>query len=404
MAGTERLYYQDSHLVEFTATVTGLTEKVSGWTGVTLDRTAFYPTGGGQPSDTGMLEGATVVECLDQGVDGVVHLIRGAVPEVGASVTGRVDWERRLDHIQQHTGQHILSQAFVQLFQAPTKGFRVLEHWCEIDVELADPSDVRIERAVLLANAIIWDNRPMMIRNVTTEEAAALPLRKESAREGELRLIEIDGFDLTPCGGTHAQRTGEVGLIAVRHWSRAKGMARIEFVAGKRALRDYELANDSARQAAAHFSVGRDDIPGAVERVIAENKELQRQVRALAETAAKFEAVELIAGAATTSNGKRIALRTFTDRTVDNLKTLAHTITAQPGTIALLGLTDAEGARIVFARSADLTDDMNSLLREASARLGGRGGGRPDFAQGGGPDADALDGALAQARSAIEAA
>lgn len=404
MAGTERLYYQDSHLIDFTATVTGLTEKVSGWTGVTLNRTAFYPTGGGQPSDTGTLEGATVVECLDQGNDGVVHLIRGAVPEVGASVTGRVDWERRLDHIQQHTGQHILSQAFVQLFQAPTKGFRVLEHWCEIDVELADPSDARIERAVLLANAVVWDNRPMTIRNVTSEEAAALPLRKESAREGELRLIEIDGFDLTPCGGTHAQRTGEVGLIAVRHWSRAKGMTRIEFVAGKRALRDYELANESARQAAAHFSVGRDDIPVAVERVIAENKELQRQVRTLAETAAKFEAGELIAGAATISNGKRIVLCTFTDRTVDNLKTLAHTIAAQPGNIALLGMTDAEGARIVFARSADLTDDMNSLLREACTQLGGRGGGRPDFAQGGGPDVAVLDAALDGARSAIEAA
>lgn len=394
MAGTERLYYQDSHLTEFTATVINVGDKVSGWTSVTLDRTAFYPTGGGQPSDTGALGSATVMECVDQGDGVVVHLIRGAAPAVGEVVTGRVDWERRLDHIQQHTGQHLLSQAFVQLFQAPTNGFRVLEHSCEIDVELADPTDTKVQRAVTLANEIIWSDRQLTIRNVSAEEARALALRKESNREGDLRLIEIEGFDLTPCGGTHAQRTGEVGAIAVRNWSRAKGMTRVEFVAGKRALRDYELANESARAVAAHFSVGRDDIPEAVERVIAENKELQRQVRTLAETAARFEAMELIASAVTAANGKRIVLCTFADRSVDNLKALARSIAAQPATIALLGAVDDEGARIVFARSSDLADDMNALLRTACIQLGGRGGGRPDFSQGGGPQSDALQMAL----------
>jgi alanyl-tRNA synthetase len=402
MSATERLYYADSHLTEFTATVTGLTDKVSGWTGVVLDRTAFYPTGGGQPSDTGRLDGAAVIECLDQGDAGVVHLIRGAAPQVGTTVTGRVDWVRRLDHIQQHTGQHILSQAFVQLFQAPTKGFRVLEHWCEIDVELADPSDVRIERAVALANEIVWADRPLTIRNVTSDEAAALPLRKESAREGELRLIEIEGFDLTPCGGTHAQRTGEVGLIAIRHWSRAKGMTRIEFVAGNRALRDYDLANESARAAAAHFSVGRDDIPQAVERVIAENKELQRRLRTVEENAARFEAVDLASRATAGPGSSRIVTALLADRSVDSLKILAHALAAEPGMIVLLGSEDDDGARIVFARSVDLATDMSALLREAATQLGGRGGGRPDFAQGGGPNRDLLETVLNTVRSAVE--
>ena len=222
-----------------------MTDRVSGWTAVVLDRTAFYPTGGGQPSDTGTLNGSRVVECIDDGDNGVLHVVQGAAPARDAIVQGRVDWSRRLDHMQQHTGQHILSQAFVTLFNAPTKSFRVMDASCEIDVELNNPTTEIIERAVELANNVIWEDRTITILNVTSEEAAELPLRKEPAREGELRLIEIEGFDLTPCGGTHAYRTGEVGMIAVRSWERAKGLTRIEFVAGTRALADYRKANKS---------------------------------------------------------------------------------------------------------------------------------------------------------------
>src|ERR1043166_1721137 len=200
MAVTERLYYADSHLIEFDARVVDVTDRVSGWTAVVLDRTAFYPTGGGQPSDTGTLNGARVVECIDDGDNGVLHVVQGAAPSRDALVHGRVDWSRRLDHMQQHTGQHILSQAFVTLFNAPTKSFRVLESSCEIDVEFA--------------NNVVWEDRTIAIRNVTSSEAAELRLRKEPARDGDLRLIEIEGFDLTPCGGTPAFRTGEVGMIA----------------------------------------------------------------------------------------------------------------------------------------------------------------------------------------------
>jgi alanyl-tRNA synthetase len=235
MAVTERLYYSDSHLIEFDARVVDVTERVSGWAAIVLDRTAFYPTGGGQPSDTGTLNGARVVECIDDGDNGVLHVVQGMMPSRGAVVQGRVDWSRRLDHMQQHTGQHILSQAFVNLFNAATKSFRVLETSCEIDVDLNNPATEIIERAVELANNVVWEDRAIEIRNVTSAEAAELPLRKESARDGELRLIEIEGFDLTPCGGTHAYRTGEVGIIAVRSWERAKGLTRIEFVAGTRA-------------------------------------------------------------------------------------------------------------------------------------------------------------------------
>src|SRR3989442_7811805 len=202
MRGTERLYYHDSRLLEFDAVVISVSERDDGQIAVTLDRTAFYPTGGGQPTDTGTLGDARVVDCIDAESDGVLHLIVGSVPEIGDRVHGKVDWLRRLDHLQQHTGQHILSAAFVRLFAAPTHSFRVLEHECEIDLTLDDPTDERIDRAVDLANQIICECRPIQIRQVTTQAAASLQLRTEPARECELRFIDIDEYDLTPCGGT----------------------------------------------------------------------------------------------------------------------------------------------------------------------------------------------------------
>ena len=385
MPVTERLYYGDSHLVDFEARVVDLTERVSGWTAIVLDRTAFYPTGGGQPSDTGTLDGSRVVECVDDG-ENVLHVVQGTTPARGAIVRGRIDWSRRLDHIQQHTGQHILSQAFVKLFNAPTKSFRVMDVSCEIDVELDNPSTETIERAVELANNVIWEDRSITILNVTPEQVAEMSLRKEPSREGELRVIEIEGFDLTPCGGTHAYRTGEVGMIAVRTWVRAKGLTRIEFVAGMRALADYRRANKSAREVAAMFSTGRDDAAHVAAQLVEENKELHRRIRLLEEDAAGVEAERLLAKA-----DAGIVIKVFDGRDAESLKKLAHAVVLHPGTIALLGSRDKETARLVFARSADAPGDMSVLMREACAMLDGRGGGKPDMAQGGGKHVEQLD-------------
>lgn len=396
MAITERLYYEDSHLIEFEARVIDVTERVSGWTAIILNRTAFYPTGGGQPSDTGTLDGLRVVECIDDGDQGVLHVVQGVAPARDAIVRGRVDWPRRLDHIQQHTGQHILSQAFITLFNAPTKSFRVLESVCEIDVELSEPTVEKIERAVELANNVVWEDREITIRNVSSAEAAELALRKEPAREGELRLIEIEGFDLTPCGGTHAFRTGEVGMIAVRSWERAKGLTRIEFLAGVRALADYRKANRSAREVAALFSSAREDIPQLAGQVLEENKELKRQVRGLEEIAAEVEAAKLLANAVS-----GVVIHVFENRDAESLKKLAQALIATAGTIALLGSRDKDTARLVFARSADAPGDMNALMREACALLDGRGGGRPDLAQGGGKHVEKLDDAINNAAQSL---
>ncbi len=394
MSITERLYYTDSHLLEFEAHVVEVTERVSGWTGVTLDRTAFYPTGGGQPSDTGTLNGAQVVECIDRQDGGVLHLVQGRIPNIGEIVRGHVDWPRRLDHIQQHTGQHILSQAFIRLFRAETRSFRMMKEASEIDVALDNPTDSRIEQAVELANEIIWEDRPVHIREATREEAENLPLRKDSEREGQLRLIEIENYDLSPCGGTHAARTGEVGIIAVRSWERAKGLVRIEFLAGGRVLRDYNRANGTARNTAALFSVARDESAEAAARLLEENKNLQKRLRSLEEIASKVEAGELLRLAEPLTDGTRVIKQALEGRSSEALRGMALALVKNRLTVVLLGSTDSEGARLVFARSADAQGDMSQLMREACALLEGRGGGRPDMAQGGGRSTEKLHEAL----------
>lgn len=403
MPATERLYYNDSHLIEFEARVIDVTERVSGWTAIVLDRTAFYPTGGGQPSDTGTLNGSRVVECIDDGERGVLHVVQGFSPARDTLVAGRIDWARRLDHMQQHTGQHILSQAFVKLFNAPTRSFRVSETSCEIDIELANPTTEVIERAVELANNIVWEDRAITIHNVSAAEAAAMPLRKEPSRESELRLIEIEGFDLTPCGGTHAYRTGEVGMIAMRSWERAKGMTRVEFMAGMRALADYRRANKTAREVAALFSCGRDDAAAHAAQLVEESKELRREVRALGEVVAGVEAQRLLLSASTLTDGTRVIAEILGDRDPEFLKKVAHALIANKQTIALLGSRREDGAKLIFARSQDAPHDMNLLMREACSLIDGRGGGKPELAQGGGKNEGKLEEAIERAARSLAA-
>jgi len=399
MMTTERLYYTDSHLTEFEARVTEAVKTADHRTAIVLDRTAFYPTGGGQPTDTGTLNTWRVVECVDDEARGVLHVIEGEAPEADARVTGRVDWPRRLDHIQQHTAQHILSQALIQLFNAETRGFRMMERTSEIDVALESPNDARITQAIKLANEIVWSNRVLNIHNnITPEAAARMKLRKESSREGLLRVVEIEGFDANACGGTHAKRTGEVGIICVRSWERAKGMTRLEFVAGKRALADYNHANQTARNIAAQFSVGRDEAPSAVHRLSEEHKALMRRIAELETLEARVKADALRAESIHPANGVQIIWRVIEAARLEDLKRIAQALVAEGSvqTIALLGAIENDTARLVFARSSETSADMNALMREACAMIEGRGGGRADFAQGGGKRTEKLAETLEQ--------
>ncbi len=401
---TTKLYWHDSHLTQFEAKVTEYFEQDQHGV-VVLDQTAFYPEGGGQPSDTGHINGVEVKD-VELAADGRIlhHLGEGASLQVSETVSGVVDWARRREMMQQHTGQHIISQAFFQLFGAETKGFRITADVTQIDLTLeAQPNEVAsaIARAEELANQVIFDNRNLRVHEVTPDEAAKLPLRKESFITDCIRVIEIDEFDWSPCGGTHAKQTGEVGLLAVRGWERAKQMIRVEFVCGVRALQDYRLDHQIADSLARQFTVGRAEVLNSVSRLQDENKTLVRRVKHLAEVAAQVEAQELLARVGE-NNGKRVVAQVINDRDFEEVKMLAHKLVAQPGVVALLATAQGESAKLVFARSADLTNDVNALLRAACEELGGRGGGKPDFAQGGGSRVNLLEQVLEKAGNKVK--
>ena len=396
---TQRLYFADTHLLEFDARVVEVAAH-EGRAAVVLDRTAFYPTGGGQPNDTGTLDGVPVVDVVEVEEGRILHVLDGALAE-GAGVTGRVDAARRLDHVQQHTGQHVLSQAFVKLFGAETRAFRMGAETAEIDVDFDGAGEAEVAAAEALANEVVFRDLAVRAHTVDREGAAALPLRKESGREGLLRVVEIDGFDWSPCGGTHVRRTGEIGLVAVRGVERAKRLLRVEFVCGGRALADYRRANRTAVDVARLFSTGRDEGPEAVRRLMEEAKQLRRRVRDLAEIASEVEGRRLYAEGEA-RDGYRLVARRLDARSADELRALAHKVLAEGPALALLASDDAGTARLVFARSDHpslAAVDCGRLMRAACEAIGGRGGGKPDMAQGGGPDASRIDDALEAACS-----
>jgi alanyl-tRNA synthetase len=400
---TTKLYWHDSHLTQFSAQVIECFVQ-NGHHMVVLDQSAFYPGGGGQPCDMGVLNAARVM-AIAMAEDGrMLHQLEGDVPfRVGETVAGAIDWSRRLEMLQQHTGQHILSQAFFQLFGAETRGFRIFEQVAEIDLTLDGSPDeltAAIEQAEELANAVVFEDRAVRLHTVTPEEAAQLPLRKENFNTDCVRVIEIADFDWSPCGGTHAQHTGEVGLIAVRGWERAKRMTRVQFVCGGRALRDYRTANQTATSVARRLSVGRDEALEAVARLLDEHKKLERRARALVELATQAEAQELLAATPVTPM-PRIVLRIFDDRDFDDVKRLAHRLVAEYGVVALLATRTRDMVRLVCARAADLPVAANTLLQPVCEQLGGRSGGTPEFAQGSGTRVAELEYAIAKAVASL---
>jgi alanyl-tRNA synthetase len=393
MQPTEKLYFTDSGLLEFPATVIAV-EATEQAHEIILDRTAFYPTGGGQPNDTGRLDDARVLDVFEDEAGRVHHVVESVSGlAVGQTVRGRIDRARRLDHLQQHSGQHILSQAFVQACGAETRSFHLGSRTSTIDIELQSPSDDHMRAAEEVANQVVFEDREMRVHLVNEDEARQLPLRKEAAVEGVIRVIEISDFDWSPCGGTHAKRTGQVGLIAIKGYGRAKKMTRVEFVCGHRALEEYRQVSKTALAVAQLFSAERDTTPELVARTLQETKSLKKRIRELLEIAAAVEAAEMLAKA-TNAGGFKLVRATFDGRDQEEVRLLASKITQSEPAVALLGTREAGAARLIFARSAGLNQNMGQLLAEACQLLGGRGGGRPELAQGGGPDTAKLDAAL----------
>ncbi|MFZ5919235.1 MAG: alanyl-tRNA editing protein [Chloroflexota bacterium] len=382
---TERLYYQDAYLRQFQAIVVELLS----WQAqpaVVLKRSAFYPTGGGQPHDTGRLDGVPVVEVIEREADGaVIHVLERLLPrdDPAGQVVGEVDWTRRFDHMQQHSGQHILSRAAERLFDAATVGFHLGKQSCTIDLDRTPLDDGPIGQLEAEANRIVFENRPVTARFVNREQLNGLPLRKPPKVSGPIRIVEVQDFDWSPCGGTHVRASGEVGLIKIVRAERRGSETRLEFLCGGRALADYDLKNRLLLSLASQLSVGYWQLPEVVRR-LEEEARAQRKLALLAqEQLLAFEAADLARQAEPLGEFGLVS-RVWQGKNLEEARRLARQLSAAHGCVALLGLAGEKG-HLIFSAPPGAPYDLRPALRRACAIIGGGGGGRADLAQGGGP-------------------
>ncbi len=393
----KRLYYDDPFLLSFRARVVEH-RRVEGRPAVLLDRTAFYPTSGGQPHDRGTLNGIAVLDVREADGD-ILHLLETEVAEV--TVHGEVDGQRRFDHMQQHTGQHILSQAFLQEVGATTVSFHLGETYCTIDLDRAGLFPEVLERVEERANAVVFEDLPVRARFVGREEVEALPLRKPPGAYERVRVVEVEGFDWSACGGTHCTRTGQVGPIRITHSERRGEETRVTFLCGWRALRAARQEHNLLVEMAAPLSVGLPDLPAALNRLLESEREARKGWEQAQKELLRYEARERYREGAGVGPA-RVVWGVLRDRPPEEVRLLAREVAALPGGVALLGLA-GEAGRLFFACAEGLPWDMGQLVREAAAVIGGRGGGRPHEAQGGGPNADRLEEALRAALARLRA-
>jgi alanyl-tRNA synthetase len=344
---------------------------------VVLDRTAFYPTSGGQPNDIGTLSGVRVLNVEDNDDGEVIHFLDA--PLAATEVHGEIDAVRRFDHMQQHTGQHLLSAVFGELFQFPTVSFHLGEESCTIDLSIPKITDEQIVRAEEHSNAVIAENRAVRVSYCRKDEVVALGLRKETKREGEIRLIEIDGLDLCACGGTHVRATGEIGAILLRKVEKVKQGIRVEFVCGHRAVRWSRRDFSALTQASTLYSAKPYDLPALIAKKLEEAKIADRERKHMQEALGGYEAKEMYEQAAPDAAGLRVVERIFDSGDPNYLRLLAAQIARQPVARAILALR--QPPTLFVAQTKDLAGapDLGALVKQ----LGLRGGGSKDAAQGG---------------------
>jgi len=399
---TDHLYYADSFLYEFDAQVLNSVAAPDSRPALVLDRTAFYPTSGGQVFDTGWIvaDGVPklrVAEVLEQEDGTILHLLEGPDSLAkGTRIRGLIDAERRRDHMQQHSGQHVLSAAFVKFFDIPTVSFHMGADACSIDLDTKTLTSSQVEAAEALANEVVTENRPVEMRYVTQEEARGLGLRKlPPAERDRLRLIDIRDFDLSACGGTHVASTAQIGPILLRKTEKVRQGYRVEFVCGTRAVttarRDYTTLSEAAGLLSSQLA----DAPQQVRKLQEDLRVSRKASEHLLAEIAELSAGRWLAETPETA-GRKVVTRKFADRDLTFIKLLAQKLTrANPNVIALLASTSAPAA-LVFSCSAGLPFDMNALMKEALEKLGGRGGGTKDMAQGGPQKVEAIDAVLSE--------
>ena len=379
---THRLYYDDAYLQNFDARVLSCApaEPVQGASGmqpaweVLLEQTAFYPSSGGQPNDLGLLGEAIVLDVRDEGEE-IAHIVDREVGK--GAVKGCVNWPRRFDHMQQHTGQHLLSAMFQERFGLPTVSFHLGEEICTIDLHGGEPSRDQLIGAQRAANKVIFEDRPIGVRYATREQLAQLGVRKEVERDGLLRAIEIEGADLQPCGGTHVKSTGQIGMILVRGCNKVRQDWRVEFVCGRRA--EQAATEDFERERVLTGSLGcaLDELPEAVGRLTAERDANFKSLRAALQQLATVWAAQLASAAPTAANGLRIVSMLLQGTHPELLQPLATEIAKNERTVALLAME--ESGQLVFAQHPSAGKDLGAVLKSVLAAHPGKGGGSKDF-------------------------
>ena len=378
---TERLYYHDSYLRQFDARALEVADD-----GITvyLDRTAFYPTSGGQPFDVGTIAGVSVRDVVDEG-DRIAHLL--AAPLAAGPVACSIDWSRRFDHMQQHTGQHLLSAVFEELFHLRTVSFHLGADNATIDLEGGAVDGRALAAVEARANEILWENRPV---GVSYEDAGEVQgLRKASQREGTLRIVSIDGLDRSACGGTHVSATGEIGVILLRKAEKVRQSVRVEFLCGGRAVRraraDYEALNRVAQL----FSASLDEVPAVVAAQTEAARAADKSRRKLELDLAGYQGRELYQNTSPGPDGVRRVVRRAASGSLEELRALATSFVAQPQAIFIATL--AAPPSVLLATSADSGVDAGQKLKALLIAAGGKGGGTARMAQGSVPEAGLLD-------------
>jgi len=389
---TARLYFDDAYLADFEARVIRR-ERRDGRPALVLERTAFYPESGGQPADRGTINGVRVVDVQEEGGD-ILHFVEKDVP--GDDAQGKIDWPLRFDRMQQHSGQHILSQAFIEVLNGETRSFHMGDDVSTLEIGLSQVSEEALERVERRANAVVFEDREVKTYFVPEDKISDVPLRRPPKKEGTIRVVEIAGFDYSACGGTHVRRTGEVGLIKVTRWEKIRGNLRFDFLCGSRALSDYDLKNRSARKISGLFSVGDKDAAASVEKALAELKTQKKAARAMQEALAGYEAQEMIK-----NEPGPVIRRVFTDKTAEEVKLLALNIVRRASRAVLFAAKAQPQSHIILARSDDIKVDLRQLAPAVSAIVSGKGGGGPSLVEIVTQDPACLDEALLKAEEFI---
>ncbi len=388
---TDRLYYTDSYLREFRARVTGRSDDGRR---IYLDRTAFYPASGGQPHDTGVIAGVPLVDVEDEG-ERIAHLVAAPLPEHDTlqadEVDCRIDWDRRFDHMQQHSGQHLLSAVFVERFGIATVSFHLGQENSTIDLDTATLEPARVLEAERRANEAVFENRPL---GVSFEDAAETrDLRKPSERAGTLRIVSIEGLDRSACGGTHVARTGEIGPILLRKLDRIRNTVRVEFLCGGRAVRRARADFDALSRVAQMVSGALDEVPGLMAAQFEAARNADKLRRKLEADLAQYQGRELYAATAPDEAGVRRILRRLPSGNLEDLRAIAQSFTAQAKAVFVAVLDEPPAVLLAVSADsgADSGIDAGKLLKAALTQAGGRGGGNQRMAQGSLPSLEALE-------------